>query len=366
MSDSESAGQLKEALNAQAMKVIASVAKRATGRFDGARFLQIALADLDNLSIMERMAQAADALRESLPGDYLATLETLRAMAPKLPAGFVSMVLPEMVARHGVDHFEASLDALEWLTSFSTAEFAMRPFLISDLDKALHKALQWTEHSNEHVRTLASEATRPRLPWAKRLPILAANPQLSLPILERLRADPSRYVQRSVANHLNDIVKQDQEWVLDLIEGWPKDSEHTRWIIKHAIRNMIKAGHPRALAAIGASTSIKAAANFAVDTKEVTLGDHMCMSASLLSQAETSQKIVLDYAVSFARNGGKVHRKVFKWRTCVLEAGQIIDFKRSHHFVDRTTRKHVAGLHKIELLVNGDAVAKFDFLLAIP
>lgn len=366
MAENDNPKLLKEVLNAQAMQALARAAKNAAPGFDVSKFLELALAKLDDLSVMERMAQAADALRACLPKDFVAALKTVRVMAPHLPGGFISMVLPEMVGRHGLNHWEESLDALEWLTPFSSAEFALRPYLAKDLDKALGKAMAWAQHPNAHVRRLASEATRPRLPWAKKLHTLATSPDLALPILVALRADESRYVQKSVANHLNDFTKEKPEWVLDLLEGWPKDSENTLWIIQHATRNLIKAGHPRALALMGAKVGIAVTAQFSVDTREIALGQQMRLLASLASQADEAQKIVLDYAIHFARRNGKAHRKVFKWRTFALGAKETLGLTKGHLFVDLTTRKHTAGAHKIELLVNGQIAAAIDFRLTTP
>ena len=110
----------------------------------------------------------------------------------------------------------------------------------------------WSLDDNEHVRRLASEGSRPRLPWSFRLEQMQADPTLAAVILDNLKADDSLYVRKSVANHLNDITKDHPEWVLDLIEGWSLDNKHTAWIAKHALRSLIKQGNQRALAIIGA------------------------------------------------------------------------------------------------------------------
>ena len=106
--------------------------------------------------------------------------------------------------------------------------------------------------TNEHVRRLASEGSRPRLPWSFKLRELIADPSPVAPILENLRADPSLYVRKSVANHLNDITKDHPAWVLERIGGWDLENKHTAWIAKRALRTLIKKGDRNALAVIGA------------------------------------------------------------------------------------------------------------------
>ena len=363
----EQAPLLKELLNAEALALIGRVAAQAHPAFDRRAFLAMASEGLDELSIMQRMSRVADSLRAHLPDDYPRALKTVRRMAPQLPGGFVAMVLPEFVGRHGLDHFELSLEALRELTRYSSAEFAIRSFLERDAAAVLARAERWAEDENEHVRRLASEGTRPRLPWARRLPFLVAAPQHTLPILERLQADPSEYVRRSVANHLNDISKDHPEWVLDLLERWPTQEPETKWIAKHALRNLIKAGHPRALKLVGATLGAKVRLqSFAVSPAVIRLGQTLRLSATLVSTARKPQRLVIDYAIHYVKKSGDSSRKVFKWRTLELEGRTEVTLTKGQTIADFTTRTHYAGRHQVELLVNGLSVAQGRFDLKKP
>lgn len=55
--------------------------------------------------------------------------------------------------------------------------------------------------------------------------------------------DPSKYVQKSVANHINDITKEDKELVFQWLQQL-RDKQHpiNPWIIKHGLRTVIKSG----------------------------------------------------------------------------------------------------------------------------
>jgi 3-methyladenine DNA glycosylase AlkC len=142
------------------------------------------------------------------------------------------------------------------ITKRFTAEFSVRPFLMQHRNKCLKLLTRWAKDENAHVRRLVSEGTRPRLPWAMRLPEFQADPTLSLPLLELLRDDPELYVRRSVANHLGDIAKDHLEFVLEICETWlgqlrPSDNgtfaENRRWIVRHALRHPAKKANARAI-----------------------------------------------------------------------------------------------------------------------
>ncbi len=361
----DAAPLLKDILGPQALATIADAGAAASPRFDRAAFLTAASTGLDALSIMERVRHIADALVPALPTDYTAALPIIRATAPRLSHGFQAVAVTEYVARHGLDDIDASLAALADLTRYGTAEFAIRPFLAQHPDHTLGAMLGWTRDTNEHVRRLASEGCRPRLPWAARVPALKADPTLGAPILEALKADPAVYVRKSVANHLNDIAKDRPDWLVERLATWSQDEPATRWIVRHALRTLIKAGDPRALALIGvghgAAVTVR---DFAVAPATVRLGEPIAITATLASDAAEPQPLVVDYRVHYARPGGKTAAKVFKWKGLDIAAGETATLSIRQTIRDFSTRRHHAGRHKVELIVNGQvmATAAFDLL----
>lgn len=349
----------------QALTTIADAGVAASPRFDRSAFLSVATDGLDALSIMERVRHIADALRPALPADYAAALKVIGAMAPRLSHGFQAVAVTEYVARYGLDDFDRSMDALARLTRFGTAEFAIRPFLAQDADRALAVMARWTGSDDEHVRRLASEGGRPRLPWAARVPALKADPTRAAHILETLKADPSLYVRKSVANHLNDIAKDRPDWLLDRLADWPNDDPHTAWIIHHALRTLIKQGEPRALALIGvghgAAVTVR---SFAVEPAMVRLGERIVITSEIVSGSTENQPLVVDYRVHYARAGGKSAAKVFKWKTFDLAGGAAVALRINQTIRDFSTRRHHPGRHTIDLIVNGQRMATggFDLL----
>ena len=356
---------LKDILGPQALQTIADAGTAASLQFDRVAFLRAASDGLDALSIMERVRHIADALRLALPNHYADGLAVVRDMAPRLNHGFQAMAVTEYVARYGLEDFDLSMEALSDLTRFGSAEFAIRPFLAADTPRALATMMRWTGSDDEHVRRLASEGARPRLPWAARVPALKADPTLAAPILEILKADLSLYVRKSVANHLNDIAKDRPDWLLARLAEWPQNDAHTVWIIRHALRTLIKKGEPAALALIGVGHGAAVAiSEFSISPSAVRLGDRIAIAASVVSDSSDNQRLVVDYRVHYARAGGKSAAKVFKLKTFELAAGDTASLSISQTIRDFSTRRHHPGRHKVELIVNGQTMANaaFDIL----
>lgn len=353
---------LKEIFNAERLKHIATEMTAVYPEFNAKAFLKRANDGLAELSIMQRMARVSECLHAVLPLGYEETLEVLRALAPRLDSGFVSISLPHYVALYGAHDFEQSMDALKYFTAFGSAEFAVRYFLRSDLERSLALMQQWSRDENEHVRRLASEGCRPRLPWSFRLEQVQADPTLAAAILDNLKADESLYVRKSVANHLNDITKDHPDWVLDLIEGWSLDNKHTVWIAKHALRSLIKQGNQRALAIIGASGKAEVEiVGVKVEPAVIRLGEKITLSFVVKSTVAESQRLVIDYAIDYVKANGSTSAKVFKLKALTLPGKATEQVSRGQQIKELTTRKHYVGLHAVHILVNGERLASTSF-----
>ena len=362
--ETEAAPLLKEIFNRERLEHFARETVAVHPGFDGARFLTLASIGLDDLSIMQRLRQIAVVYHDILPGGFATNLEILRALAPRVNHGFASMVLPEYVALYGQDHFDLSMDALAFFTRFGSSEFAVRHFLAKDLARTLKVMERWSRDDNEHVRRLSSEGCRPRLPWSFQLKELIADPSPVAPILENLRSDPSLYVRKSVANHLNDITKDHPAWVFHRIADWPKDDPCTAWIMKQALRTLIKKGDTRALHFFGAGHKAEVTVeNFSVTPSSLKLGGAVKISARLVSTASSPQKLVIDYAVHYVKKAGGTSKKVFKWKEVTLDPGRTLELAINRAIRDFTTRVHYAGRHAVELIVNGEVLAEGAFEL---
>lgn len=342
--------------------------------FDGPAFEARLARELPPLELKGRMAAVAAALRDALPADYPAALAILvAALGPATAEGpgmldgtWYAWPIATFVERFGLAHPAESLAAMPAITQRGSCEFAVRPYIEAHYEQTMAALRRWTRHESFHVRRLASEGSRPRLPWGPRLRRFVADPAPVLELLEPLRADPSEYVRRSVANSLNDIAKDHPELVLDTLERWlAEPAPTTERLARHAARSLVKAGHPRALALLGAS----GAALVELEALRITpaaprIGEAAALVAALRSAGAAPQRLVVDYVVHFAGARGQgARRKVFKLRVLELGPGERAELRWTHRFQQLTTRRHYPGAHRVELQVNGAAAGALDFEL---
>lgn len=332
--------------------------------FDSATFLRLTLADLDSRELMARLRQTSLAFDAALPGDFRAKVAVLHRLAPLIAHNFVGIWPCDFVALRGLSDPAFSLAALRDLTRHGSAEFAVRPFLVQDLPGTLATMLQWARDPDEHVRRLASEASRPRLPWGQRLTALVADPTPAAPILDSLRADPALYVRKSVANHLNDIAKDHPAAVLDRAESWDRTDPRTAWIVRHGTRTLVKQGHPRALALHGATAAPGlVTATLVAAPGRIQLGDTLTLTATLNSAAPAPQTLVIDYVIHYVKASGRATPKVFKWTSLTLAPATPVTLAKRQLIRDFTTRRQHPGIYQVELQINGHRLASTNFTL---
>ncbi len=146
------------------------------------------------------------------------------------------------VERHGIKDFKSSMDFIYELTKRFTGEFAVRPLIDKYPKEALKIILKWSKDKNVHVRRLAGEGVRIRLPWAKKSLVALQEFRTYKKILTNLKSDPEKFVQKSVGNNLNDLMKENSAKAMEIISGWRKNnpSKETLWIIKHGLRSQRK------------------------------------------------------------------------------------------------------------------------------
>jgi 3-methyladenine DNA glycosylase AlkC len=313
--------------------------------------------------LKEKMRHVSGCLHQTLPEDYAQALEILKQVAPSFRS-FDAMVFPDYVERYGLDDWDLSLPALGFFTQFASSEFAVRPFLARDPERAMAYLQVWAEDENHHLRRLASEGCRPRLPWGMALTGFKKDPSLILPILEKLKNDESEYVRKSVANNLNDISKDHPNLVLDICEEWHGHTKNTDWIVKHACRGMLKAGNKRALSLFGFGdpTQIRVE-NLRLDKETLRIGEDLHYTFELNVATQEPCKLRLELGIYYVKARGNLSRKVFKIGEKSFDPGRH-SINRKVSFADRSTRKHYAGQHQISIFVNGVEMATASLDLA--
>ncbi len=319
-----------------------------------------------NKGLMDRMRHASQCLHQCLPNDYPNAIGILKKVAPDFN-GFDAMLFPDFVQQFGVDHYQVSIDALGFFTRYSSSEFAIRPFIIKNPKATMATMLQWSLDDNEHVRRLATEGCRPRLPWAMALPDFKKDPGLILPILENLKSDPSLYVRKSVANNINDITKDNPTIAIELLKSWQKGaSKETKWITKHGLRGLIKAGHQDSLKLLGFKSIQTELQQLSISSQQVIMGDALKFDFKLKNLEQNTQEVMIDYVIYFMKSNGKMAPKTFKLKAISMEANEIVNIEKSHKIVPITTRKYYPGRHQLAIQVNGKILDKSAFELIIP
>ena len=372
----------KNLINGDLIQATGAHLKRVWPAFDQKRFVRVAGHGLAALEMKARAMQIASALEATLPQDFdraAGILESGLAPAhteanlggmrigPAGLAGWVIWSLGEFVVRRGQDQPERALEALREFTQRFSAEFSIRPFIAAHPKLALDTLHVWTRDPNVHVRRLVSEGSRPRLPWGLQLKALVADPSPTLPLLRALQDDPSEYVRRSVANHLNDIAKDHPAVVADwLADHLPHATKERMVMLRHASRTLVKRGDARVLEAWGVGSAFKGSAALKVDPPRVRIGDTLALSLTLRSTAPREQKLVLDYALHHVKADGSTSPKVFKGWSTHLAKGQVLTLNKRHSMREVTTRRYHAGLHRIDVVANGAVVASAEFTLLLP
>ncbi|WP_269092198.1 DNA alkylation repair protein [Arthrobacter hankyongi] len=313
---------------------------------------------LEPLALRARSDVLAAALVADLGQDYDGAAAVFRAALDDAaftgwmiwPAGEAAVTLA--LQDGSTRAFDNALALLFELTPRLTSEFAIRRLLIRDLERALGLIQDRTGHPDEHVRRLASEGTRPYLPWAIRVPGIIARPQSTFRILDALHTDPSQTVRRSVANHLNDAARHAPDDVVAAAARWNAEPG-SGWVVRHGLRTLVKKAHPDALALLGFAPAAVSVSAPQVDRDTVGLPGELVFEVEVTNGSADTARVAVDYLVHYLKANGTLAPKVFKLAVAELGPGQTRRFRKSHAFRQMTTRVHYPGRHELQVQVNG-------------
>ncbi|NBL64167.1 DNA alkylation repair protein [Flavobacterium sp. NST-5] len=346
--------------------------KKIQPEFNSKKFIKnIFIEEFQQMELKQRIRHTTLVLHEFLPKNFKDAAVIIENFIDQVEAEEVAherfpyLFLPDYIEIFGIEEIETAIPLLERTTQFITCEFAIRPFILKYPEKMLAQMLQWSRHENHHVRRLASEGSRPRLPWAMALPFLKKNPEPIFGILENLKNDKSEYVRRSVANNLNDIAKDNPQITLAIAKKWLGKTKETDALVKHGCRTLLKQGHPEVLSQYGLLSEKILVEHFIIETPKVSIPDAVIFSFSVKNNYETTQTIRLEYAIYFNKANGQLSKKVFKISERNYAPNQLEQVVKKHSFKIITTRKYYSGLHKVSVIVNGSEKVQGTFILNI-
>lgn len=333
--------------------------------FDAEKFVATVMETMLDLELKERIGCITNALALQLPEDFeVAASVMVEALPPALDPSkrdndfgdFIYAPLGEYVARNGCSqkHLHVALATLREITMRFSMEDAIRTFLNEYPQETLSVLKQWAVDDSYHVRRLVSEGTRPLLPWSGRIGIDQTD---TLPLLDTLYGDRTRYVTRSVANHLNDIAKEKPALVVETLKRWKEEGRQDivemDWITRHAVRTLIKEGNRDALQLLGYGAKPK------LTVSEVSVVDDVVPIGSSLEftftiTAHQDALLMIDYVIDFVKANNKRAQKVFKIKKLAVQKGDVITIVKKHRFRgDATTIALYPGTHSVILQING-------------
>lgn len=366
---------LKDQLfNAEKVRLLSDGIRKNHQSFNRAVFERTVLDAFPNLELKQRIDWIVTVLEAHLPDDFS---KAARILETSLPAEldptktdddfgqFIWVVPSEYAARHGCSkkHLKRSLGLLKEGTKRFSSEFAIRPFLNAFPEQTLRFIHDCTGDENYHVRRLASEGIRPLLPWAQRVQLDSAQ---ILDVLERLYADRTRYVTRSVSNCLNDVSKSDPSSVLKALRRWRssglQDKAEMDWMTRHALRSLFRENHRGALNLMGYKAKPQLhISHFEAQADTVSVGNEMAFELQMSNEARQGLKLLL--RVYFLKANGDYSIKVFQLKDGLFAAGEIVEVTKKVAFRPMTTRALYPGMHHAELIINGESRGKVSFEL---
>ncbi|MFI0797087.1 DNA alkylation repair protein [Micromonospora rubida] len=354
----------EQALNADRITRIAREIHAVLPRFDADGFIREVMADLPHLELKARIARTSQAMHDhlSVAGDE--ALEVLLRSLPPTPqaAGVTNdfglhIYSPhsDYVARYWrtAQDLDRALGALQTFTRYFSAENAVRYFLNDFPEQTLNAVNSWAQDPDYRVRRLASESTRPKLPWSPRLTLPI---DTGLPILEQLYADPSRYVTRSVANHLRDIAATDPDLVLATLTRWQTarhaDDKQLAFIAREALKSRLKEGWPAAYQFLGythdAPVEVSAVR---IQCTSLHAGESLVFNADL--SASETLPLHVTYVISSRTQRGARREKVYFLCRTTAEPGRDLALAKSHHLRSTAGTTITPGRYALAIQVNG-------------
>jgi 3-methyladenine DNA glycosylase AlkC len=343
--------------------------------FQTKQFIVTVTKKFPDLELLERLYWIRDCLHNYLPDDYRTAVQILvdSFPAPCDPnlsdddyGDFIYGPYGAFVAAYGCSkkNLSFSLQTLKEMTKRFSVEFPIRSFINAFPEETMLFLLRCASEKNYHVRRLASEGTRSKLPWAKNITISYKEP---LQILDVLFSDETRYVTRSVANHMNDISKVDPELVVKTLKRWQKSGDQLNremgFIIKHSLRTLEKQGHAAALGLLGYKNGEVQVQKVQISTPTVVVGEWLEFSFSVTSTSTKSQNLLIDYHLYFQKASGELAPKTFKITKTSIEPGATLTFTKRQLLRPMTTRVLHAGRHEVELQINGTTYPRKNFVL---
>lgn len=367
---------LKDYYDGECARILGELVRAQAHEFDVEGYVADTNTRVGPLELKDRVLVLAEGLRDRLDPDYETAVDTLVRALPEeigdgegmFNEGWALSPVARFVEEFGLEHPEVSLRAIEEITKRHTGEFAIRPYLREHHELTMRAVHHWASSPNPHVRRLASEGVRTRLPWAARFAPFQADPTPLISVITPLITDPSRYVRTSVANNLNDISKDNPEIALKTARDWlaQSASPDTLWIVTKGLRTLVKQGNPEALAILGAEADPSIAVRqLRLTPTELTLGNTAVIEAEITNDSDEQRRVIVDYRMYLLKKNGLRKPTTFKLKTVTLSPGETVTARKRHTFRPVTTRVYYPGTQAVTITANGAESEPVEFELSL-
>ncbi len=364
----------KNWLNPKVAEQIAMAIKRNQKSFDQLTFLKNINKELENLELKERVHFLSEKLHAHLPkNQQKATVLLVGALKRNDQdqvglSGVALWPLTHYISIYGLEYFDQSMEALKEMTKLFTSEFAVRAFFLQDQKRFLKIIKEWMKDDNEHVRRLVSEGLRPLLPWGVKLEAVARDPMITWGILDALKNDPSEYVRKSVANHINDHTKNHPEFVIEKLMQWHLSEKKTKevdWVIRHGSRSLIKKGYLKSFVFHGVEGQLIEVGQQKILTKKVNLGESLKVRLVVENKSHKIATVILDHEIYLLKKNKSHTIKIFKGKKIKLAANQSCQLELKIPLKAVTTRVYYPGRHYWNVKINGVNQTRLPFELVM-
>lgn len=356
---------LKNVFNKIFLDNFADKIRKFDKNFKKDEYIDSIMKNLEKLELKERMRLISSSINSFTSLDYEEIITVLikvkKDMSSDQSMSLASLVLPDYVELYGLENLELSLNALEEFTKKSSSELAIRHFIIKYEKNTMKQMLIWAKSSNEDIRRLASEGSRPRLPWAISLPIFKKDPKKVFEILEILKNDNSMYVRKSVANNLNDISKDNENLVINFVKDNISINKNLDWILKHGSRTLLKKGNKQVLEYFGFKEKVDLKLENFDLSSSVKMGEELIFSFDL-SSINILDALRIEFEIDFVRLNNKRGKKVFMISQSIYKT-KTKTINKKYSFKKITTRKYYKGEHFLSIIINGKRIIVKSFNL---
>jgi 3-methyladenine DNA glycosylase AlkC len=224
---------------------------------------------------------------------------------------------------------------------------------------------EWIKDENPAVRRLVTEAFRPRGVMLAHINALKEDPSPLKKILEPLLDDPSDYVQKSVANNLNDISKDNPEIVLDWTKEWntPDATKQRHWILARALRTLIDEGHPAALKLLGYGTNSNLKVTWQDNTPRlIKINQFLPCDIEIVNLNKSEAGAVVLLLLDEPGKGNARRKSTYQIWKGKIKAGETKSVIKRIHFVDKNSQPRVEGTYCLSLTVNGKKLEEREMI----